>query len=68
MEEKPKKKKKPRGKARLIAGKCIACGDRCQASCPSDAIEMNDQGEPIIVIEKCIGSDSNNLQFIGQVI
>ena len=23
--------KKPRGKARLIAGKCIACGTRCQA-------------------------------------
>jgi electron transfer flavoprotein alpha subunit len=41
MGEKPKKKKKPRGKARLIAGKCIACGARCQTSCPSDAIEMN---------------------------
>jgi electron transfer flavoprotein alpha subunit len=55
MAEKPKKKKKPRGKARLIAGKCIACGARCQMSCPSDAVEMNDQGEPIISIEKCIG-------------
>jgi electron transfer flavoprotein alpha subunit len=55
MKEKPKKKKKPRGKARLIAGKCIACGARCQTSCPSDAIEMNDQGEPVISIEKCIG-------------
>lgn len=55
MGEKPKKKKKPRGKARLIAGKCIACGARCQMSCPSDAIEMNDKGEPIILIEKCIG-------------
>jgi len=55
MVEKLKKKKKPRGKARLIAGKCIACGARCQTSCPSDAIEMNDQGEPIIIIEKCIG-------------
>jgi len=54
-EEKLKKKKKPRGKARLIAGKCIACGARCQTSCPSDAIEMNDKGEPIIVSEKCIG-------------
>jgi len=53
MGEKPKKK--PRGKARLIAGKCIACGARCQTSCPSDAVEMNDQGEPIILIEKCIG-------------
>ncbi|MBW1825322.1 MAG: 4Fe-4S dicluster domain-containing protein, partial [Deltaproteobacteria bacterium] len=55
MGEKPKKKKKPRGKARLIAGKCIACGARCQTSCPSDAIEMNDSEEPIISIEKCIG-------------
>lgn len=55
MGEKPKKKKKPRGKARLIAGKCIACGARCQTACPSDAIEMNDQEEPIIIIEKCIG-------------
>jgi len=55
MGEKPKKKKKPRGKARLIAGKCIACGARCQTSCPSDAIEMNDKEEPIILIEKCIG-------------
>ncbi|MCK5010466.1 MAG: 4Fe-4S dicluster domain-containing protein, partial [Deltaproteobacteria bacterium] len=55
MVEKPKKKKKPRGKARLIAGKCIACGARCQTSCPSDAIEMNDKEEPIIIIENCIG-------------
>jgi electron transfer flavoprotein alpha subunit len=55
MEDKAKKQKKPRGKARLIAGKCIACGARCQMSCPSDAIEMNEQGEPIISLEKCIG-------------
>jgi len=55
MEDTAKKKKKPRGKARLIAGKCIACGARCQMSCPSDAIEMNEQGEPIISLEKCIG-------------
>ena len=55
MEDKAKKQKKPRGKARLIAGKCIACGARCQMSCPSDAIEMNEQGEPIIALEKCIG-------------
>ena len=50
-----KKIKKPRGVARLIPGKCIACGARCQSSCPKDAIEMNDEGEPIIVVEKCIG-------------
>ncbi len=53
MEEK-KKIKKPRGKVRLIAGKCIACGARCQSSCPKDAIEMAEDGEPVISIEKCI--------------
>jgi len=51
----PKKLKKPRGKARLIEGKCIACGARCQSACPVDAIEMSDGGEPIILTEKCIG-------------
>src|SRR5262245_16895370 len=50
-----KKIKKPRGKACLVEGKCIACGARCQSSCPVDAIEMNDAGEPIIIPEKCIG-------------
>jgi electron transfer flavoprotein alpha subunit len=55
MEEKKKKVKKPRGIARLIPGKCIACGARCQESCKKDAIEMNDQGEPVIIAEKCIG-------------
>uniref|UniRef100_A0A831XET6 Electron transfer flavoprotein subunit alpha n=1 Tax=Geobacter metallireducens TaxID=28232 RepID=A0A831XET6_GEOME len=51
----PKKLKKPRGKARLIQGKCIACGARCQSACPVDCIEMNEAGEPIILSEKCIG-------------
>ncbi|MBN1548419.1 MAG: FAD-binding protein [Syntrophaceae bacterium] len=50
-----KKIKKPRGKAELMPGKCIACGARCQMACKVDAIEMNDQGEPIINPEKCIG-------------
>ena len=50
-----KKIKKPRGVAKLIPGKCIACGARCQSACPKDAVEMNDQGEPIISLEKCIG-------------
>jgi len=54
MEDK-KKTKRPRGIARLIPGKCIACGARCQSSCPKDAIEMNEQGEPIIIVAKCIG-------------
>ena len=53
--EEEKKIKKPRGVARLIPGKCIACGARCQATCPKDAIEMNEKGEPIINVEKCIG-------------
>ncbi len=50
-----KKIKKPRGIAQLIPGKCIACGARCQAACPKDAIEMDDKGEPIIIVENCIG-------------
>lgn len=50
-----KELKKPRGVAQLIPNKCIACGARCQATCPKDAIEMNEKGEPIINVEKCIG-------------
>jgi len=50
-----KKIKKPLGVARLIPGKCIACGARCQSDCPKDAIEMNDEGEPIIAVERCTG-------------
>ena len=51
-----KKIKKPRGVAQLIEGKCIACGARCQSSCDKvNAIEMNEQGEPIIDTSKCIG-------------
>jgi electron transfer flavoprotein alpha subunit len=53
MAEEPKKIKRPRGKARLLPGKCIACGARCQAECPFDAIEMNAKGEPIIDLVKC---------------
>ncbi len=55
MTEPKKPVKKPRGKACLLEGKCIACGARCQSACPVDAIEMNDAGEPIISLEKCIG-------------
>jgi electron transfer flavoprotein alpha subunit len=55
MTEPKKPLKKPRGKACLLEGKCIACGARCQSSCPVDAIEMNEAGEPIIDLEKCIG-------------
>jgi len=51
----PKKLKKPRGKARLIDNSCIACGERCLSSCPTDAIVMNEAGEPIIDFAKCIG-------------
>jgi len=47
--------KKPRGRARLLEGKCIACGARCQSVCPVDCVDMSDAGEPIIRGEKCIG-------------
>jgi electron transfer flavoprotein alpha subunit len=50
-----KNPKRPRGVAKLIPGKCIACGARCQASCPKEAVEMNEAGEPIIIVENCIG-------------
>jgi electron transfer flavoprotein alpha subunit len=53
MVEEPKKIKRPRGIARLIPGKCIACGARCQAECKFDAITMNEKGEPIIDLAKC---------------
>ncbi len=55
MTEPKKPVKKPRGKARLIEGKCIACGARCQSACPVNAVDMTDAGEPIILTEKCIG-------------
>ena len=50
-----KRPKRPRGVVRLITGKCIACGARCQSSCPKEAIEMNQAGEPIILVDNCIG-------------
>jgi electron transfer flavoprotein alpha subunit len=55
MTEAVKPPKKPRGKAELLEGKCIACGARCQSACPVDAIQMNDAGEPIIDSSRCIG-------------
>jgi len=58
MVEKGKKIRKPRGVSRLIPGKCIACGARCQSACPPkiSAIEIDDKGEPIFDITKCAGS------------
>lgn len=50
-----KKIKRPRGKAQLLEGKCIACGARCESSCPVHCITMTNDGEPIIVADKCIG-------------
>lgn len=50
-----KKIKRPRGRARLIEGKCISCGARCESSCPVNCVSMNDAGEPVIAAEKCIG-------------
>jgi len=38
---------------RLIPGKCIACGARCESECPKGAITMNEKGEPIIDLELC---------------
>jgi len=55
MTEAKKPIKKPRGRARLLEGKCIACGARCESSCPINIISMNDAGEPVISGEKCIG-------------
>ncbi|MEA1971637.1 MAG: electron transfer flavoprotein subunit alpha [Thermodesulfobacteriota bacterium] len=55
MDEKKKKIKKPRGVARLIPGKCIACGGRCETSCPKDCITIDDNGEPVIDVTNCIG-------------
>lgn len=55
MSELKPKIKKPRGVARLIDGKCIACGARCQSACPVNAVDMTDSGEPIILNDKCIG-------------
>jgi electron transfer flavoprotein alpha subunit len=49
------KPKKPRGVARLLDGKCIACGARCQSACPVNAVDMTDSGEPVILTDKCIG-------------
>ncbi|MBD3267867.1 4Fe-4S dicluster domain-containing protein [bacterium] len=48
------KPKKPRGIAKYKEG-CIMCGERCQVACPTDAIEMNASGEPVITASKCIG-------------
>jgi electron transfer flavoprotein alpha subunit len=53
MAEETKKIKRPRGTPRLIPGKCIACGARCETECPKDAIVMNEKGEPVIDLEKC---------------
>jgi len=51
----PQKQRKPRGKVRLVPGKCAACGARCESSCPVDAITINAAGEPVFSLDKCIG-------------
>jgi electron transfer flavoprotein alpha subunit len=48
------KSRRPRGKARLLLGKCIACG-RCEPECPVEAITYDAKGEPVIDLERCIG-------------
>lgn len=49
--------KKPRGVARFLEGKCVACGERCASACPIDGIAFNDAGDPVINEDKCIGCD-----------
>ena len=51
----PKKQRRPLGVARLIPGKCIACGARCQSDCRALAVDMNEKGEPVFNIAKCTG-------------
>lgn len=55
MSENAKKPKRPRGRARLLEGKCIACGGRCEAACPVNCIVLDEAGAPIIDAPKCIG-------------
>jgi electron transfer flavoprotein alpha subunit len=56
MAEDKKPIKRPRGKAQLTEGRCLACGARCQSACPvDDCIEMDDAGSPVIDQSKCIG-------------
>jgi electron transfer flavoprotein alpha subunit len=47
--------KKPPGVARLVGGKCVACGARCQAECRFDSVTMNDKGEPVFDMATCTG-------------
>jgi len=53
--EEPRRLKQPRGRASLKPGACIACGGRCESSCPVGAIEMTAAGEPAVEGAKCIG-------------
>lgn len=55
MSEAIKKPKRPRGRAHLQEGKCIACGGRCEAACPVNCIVLNEAGEPVIDADRCIG-------------
>ena len=54
MDEK-KKIRRPLGVARLIEGRCILCGARCQSICPKHVVTMTEQGEPVIDISLCTG-------------
>jgi electron transfer flavoprotein alpha subunit len=53
-ESKETKVKRPHGKARVIQGKCVACG-RCEPGCPVEAITDAVSGQPIIDRERCTG-------------
>lgn len=55
MSESAPKIKRPRGRAELLAGKCIACGGRCESACPVNCIQLDQDGAPVIDTAKCIG-------------
>jgi len=47
--------KRPRGRARLRAGQCIACGGRCESICPVGCVTLDATGEPQIDENPCVG-------------
>ncbi len=55
MDNTNQKPKRPPGHARLISGKCIACGGRCESECRVHAISTDEKGEPHIALELCTG-------------
>lgn len=48
-------KRPAKRKAKIIPGRCLACGARCESACPFDAISMDEKGEPLLNFEACTG-------------